>query len=111
MPRTRHHREDSAGAARRILDVVSTIPSGHAATYGQVARMAGLPRRARMVGAVLGGLPDISPVPWHRVVNARGTISPRPGSGPREQRALLEREGVVFEPDGRIDLDRFGWEA
>src|SRR5438132_13236024 len=56
----------------RILRVVARIPRGRVATYGQVARLAGLPNHARHVGWALHGLPAGTPVPWHRVINARG---------------------------------------
>jgi len=105
-----------AGAApneafRRIHRVVFAIPEGRVATYGQVALLAGLPRRARLVGRVLAALDDDSGVPWHRVINAQGRISSRDGS-PYEhfQRLLLEEEGVELDERGRIDLDRFGWD-
>lgn len=81
-------------------------------TYGQVAAMAGRPGRARQVGWALAALPHGTPVPWHRVVNARGEVSPRSGGGPHAliQRTLLEEEGVELDPRGRIDLARFRWE-
>jgi methylated-DNA-protein-cysteine methyltransferase-like protein len=92
----------------RILAAVGSIPAGRVATYGDVADMAGLPRRARLVGAVLKTLDEDSGVPWHRVVNARGEISERARLGAEvEQRTLLEDEGVVFGPNGRIDLNRY----
>lgn len=95
-----------------ILDAVADIPHGRVATYGQVALMAGLPGRARQVGRALRLLPDDSAVPWHRVVNARGAISPRePAGAGREQRRLLREEGVRFERGGRISLARFGLDA
>ena len=83
------------------------------ATYGQIAALAGLPRQPRLAGYALHGLPDGSTVPWHRVVNAQGRISPR-ASGPLAggetiQRKLLEREGVRFDALGRIDLSRYQW--
>ncbi len=81
------------------------------ATYGQVAREAGLPRRWRLVGAVLGSLHADSHLPWHRVLNAKGEISARPGSGPREQARRLRREGVAVDPRGRVSLARYGWDA
>jgi methylated-DNA-protein-cysteine methyltransferase-like protein len=83
------------------------------ATSGQVALYAGLPGRARLVGRALGSLPEGSRLPWHRVINARGEVSPRGGLGLEEgfQRHLLEREKVRFDARGRIDLDRFGWRA
>ena len=94
----------------RIWRVVSRIPRGRVATYGQVAELAGLPRAARQAGYAMHALPHGSRVPWQRVVNARGEVSARsdPG-GALVQRALLEREGVAFDARGRIDLARFGW--
>lgn len=97
-------------AYARIYAVVRKIPRGRVATYGQVAALAGLPGRARQVGYALHALSD-GRVPWHRVVNARGCISPRadePG-GSVTQRIRLEQEGVQFDARGRIPLDRFGW--
>jgi len=94
----------------RIWSVVARIPRGRAATYGQVARLAGLPRQARRVGYALHALPEGRDVPWHRVVNAAGGISPR--AEPRYetiQRVLLRREGIVLDARGRVSLDRFGW--
>lgn len=94
---------------QKIWRTVTRIPAGQVATYGQVAREAGLGRRARMVGRALRALPEGSGIPWHRVVNARGEISlPAASDSGREQRRRLESEGVVFE-GGRIDLKRFRW--
>lgn len=99
----------SADAAAAILAVVSNIPRGRVSTYGLVAERAGLARRARLVGRVLAQLPTRSPVPWHRVVGARGRIAFRAGSrAEREQRARLAREGVPTLR-GRVDMDRNGW--
>ena len=97
--------------AARILAVVRRIPRGRGATYGQVATLAGLPRRARLVGRVLSELDD-ERVPWQRVVNARGEISERmdPGVEQDVQRVLLQDEGVIVGDRGRIDLGRFGWQ-
>jgi methylated-DNA-protein-cysteine methyltransferase-like protein len=90
---------------QRIYAVVRRIPRGRVATYGQVAELAGLPGRARQVGYALHALPDGSRVPWQRVVNARGGVSPRSLPGPeRYQRKLLEAEGVPFDGEGRVDL-------
>jgi methylated-DNA-protein-cysteine methyltransferase-like protein len=91
--------------------VVRRVPRGRVTTYGAVAERAGLPGRARQVGYALHALRDgQDDVPWHRVVNARGTVSPRaePGMEGLQQR-MLEAEGVVFDAAGRIDLARFGW--
>ena len=93
-----------------IYSVVVSIPRGRVATYGQVAYLAGLPRRARQVGYALRSLPDDRLVPWHRVVNARGEVSKRSApASEREQKVLLEAEGVVFNGD-RLSLAEFRWE-
>ena len=94
-----------------ILRVVQAIPPGHVMTYGQVAEAAGLPRRGRLVGKVLRGLPEGSDVPWHRVVNASGGISVRGDGAVAEQRRRLEREGVVFDAADSIDLALYAFRA
>jgi methylated-DNA-protein-cysteine methyltransferase-like protein len=96
----------------RIWSVVRRIPRGRVATYGQVARIAGLPRHARLVGYALNALEDgrAKTVPWQRVINAQGKVSPRAFAGSEAvQRKLLEREGVRFDARDRVDLERFGW--
>ena len=95
----------------RIYSVVKRIPSGRVATYGQVAKLAGLPGHARQVGYALHALTSATAVPWQRVVNAAGAISLRPMKGGISQRLLLEKEGVRFDARGRIALKRFGWRA
>jgi methylated-DNA-protein-cysteine methyltransferase-like protein len=93
-----------------ILDTVRRIPRGRVATYGQVAALAGYPRGARLVGAVLQRVPAGARVPWHRVINARGTLSfPRNSEPYRLQRSKLEREGVRFHHE-RIALKYFQWQ-
>jgi methylated-DNA-protein-cysteine methyltransferase-like protein len=95
----------------RFYQVVRRVPRGRVTTYGAVAAEAGLPGHARQVGYAMAGLPDDHDVPWHRVINAGGRISRRSGGRAFEsiQRTLLEAEGVPFDVNGRIDLDRFGW--
>jgi methylated-DNA-protein-cysteine methyltransferase-like protein len=98
------------GIRPRIYAVVRRIPPGKVATYGQVAALAGFARHARQVGYALNDLPSDSEVPWHRVVNARGEVSPRATPGWEEvQKDLLEQEEVFFGPHERIDLARHGW--
>ena len=92
--------------------IVATIPRGRVATYGLIAALAGRPGNARQVGYALRVLED-EDVPWHRVLNAGGTVSRRSGStGYKEghQRHLLEEEGVQFSSAGSIDLDRYLWQ-
>ena len=94
---------------RRIYAIVRRIPRGRVATYGQVAELAGIDGHARQVGYALHALQG-DDVPWHRVVNARGEISPRSASDSHElQRVLLEAEGVEFEANERIALERYKW--
>lgn len=94
----------------RIYAVVRDIPKGRVATYGQVAAIAARGTGARQVGYALARLADDSGVPWQRVVNRRGEVSPRAEPEMEAvQRALLEAEGVVFDRTGRINLDRYGW--
>ncbi len=91
---------------QRIWEVVAGIPPGCVLNYGEVARLAGLPGRARLVGRALGLAPKSIKLPWHRVVNAQGGISFRPdGAKYRRQRELLEGEGVEFIGE-TIDLDK-----
>jgi methylated-DNA-protein-cysteine methyltransferase-like protein len=99
------------GVNKIIYDVVYRIPHGKVATYGQVAALAGLPRRARQVGYALAAAGGPEDLPWHRVVNAKGEISPRSDPDGHEdlQRRLLENEGVVFDGNGRLSLPAYRW--
>jgi methylated-DNA-protein-cysteine methyltransferase related protein len=98
------------GRWQRIWRLVSRIPAGRVATYGQIAALAGLPGQARQVGYALAALPAGSDVPWQRVVNARGEVSPRSSfDGAPRQRLLLLEEGILFDAGGRIDLRRHRW--
>ncbi len=93
---------------QRVWQVVASIPSGRVATYGQVAELAGEPRRARHVGRVLSVLPQGSRLPWHRVVNASGRSS-LPGAAGEEQRRRLGVEGVRLR-SGALNLSRYRWQ-
>lgn len=100
----------AAGTYARIYRVIKRIPRGRVATYGQIASLAGLPGQARQVGYALSALVDASGVPWHRVINARGEVSPRSYPGDDgDQRELLELEGVAFDERGRTSLTRYRW--
>ncbi len=92
----------------RILTLVRQIPYGRVATYGQLAALAGAPRRARQVGHILRHAEDPM-LPWHRVINHRGRISLPHGAGYEVQKQLLLQEHIEFDADDCIDLDRFGW--
>lgn len=97
------------GVFERIYDVVKKIPKGRVATYGQVAMLAGNPRWARVVGYALHNNPKPGVIPCHRVVNREGRVAESFAfGGGQTQRALLEKEGIVFESDGHVDLRKFG---
>jgi len=92
-----------------IYAAVERIPRGSVSTYGAVAQLAGLPRRARLVGTALKSLPASRTLPWHRVITASGHLAfPVHSDAFAKQRARLAREGVRLVRD-RVDLDRHGW--
>lgn len=90
---------------QEVINIVSQIPRGRVLTYGQIARLAGYPLHARHVGNALHGL-SYEAIPCHRVVNSAGRLAPNwPG-----QRQHLESEGVLFKPNGNVDLKQAQWE-
>lgn len=101
----------------QVWEVARQVPEGKVATYGQIARLIPTPPGVevksylslgpRWVGSAMAKCPE--DVPWQRVINSKGEISPRPGA--EHQRRLLEEEGVEFDARGRVDLTRFGWQA
>lgn len=100
------------GFFEKVYRLVSLIPYGRVANYGQIAGLLGEPRAARTVGWALHGLPEGSEVPWHRVINVAGRISnPCEAHGEDRQRSLLEAEGVVFDSNGRTDMSFYRWEG
>ncbi len=101
--------EETVPLYTRIYAVVRQIPPGKVATYGQIAGIVG-GCTARMVGYAMAATPEGSDVPWQRVINAKGKISPHgAGFGTRMQEILLIEEGIEFDLQGRIDFGRFGW--
>lgn len=94
----------------KIYQIVKSIPEGKVCTYGQVARLAGNPRWARVVGYALHVNPAFGVIPCHRVVNRQGRTAPAFAFGGSDvQRAMLEAEGVTFLPDGTVDMDKHNW--
>ena len=91
----------------RIWQAVSAIPRGRVSTYGGIALLAALPRRARLVGRVLSELPTGSRLPWHRVINASGQIVQR-GGAELLQAKRLAAEGITLK-GARVDLRTYGW--
>ena len=90
-----------------ILSIVEEIPAGRVATYGQIARLIGREKNARLVGKVLSQAEYYGSYPCHRVVNHAGRTAP----GWPEQRSLLAAEGVGLRENGRVDLKHFLWDC
>ena len=108
-PQRRAMDQPPATAEERILAAIRRIPAGRVSTYGELAAVAGLPGRARLVGTVLRQTPGARDLPWFRVINASGRSSLTAGSdGQRRQLRLLQAEGIEVRA-GRVDLKRFGW--
>ena len=93
----------------RIYAVVRQIPPGKVSTYGDIASIVG-DCTARMVGYAMAAADAHGDVPWHRVINAKGMISPRgDGGGEEMQRARLGEEGIHFSGEDKVDLKRLRW--
>jgi methylated-DNA-protein-cysteine methyltransferase-like protein len=94
----------------KIYDIARRIPRGKVATYGQIARLAGFPKHARLVGYAMHSIPDGEDIPWHRVINSKGEISLRSAPGcENQQQTMLEAEGVEFNLAGRVNLKKYQW--
>ncbi len=93
----------------RAIKIIGRIPVGLVSTYGDIAACAGSPRGARQIARILHSSSKKYSLPWHRVVNREGRISDRNSMSHLDQRVMLEDEGIVFNENGRIDLDRYLW--
>lgn len=104
------NKRSRGGFFEKVYDVVRKIPEGKVATYGQLAAMIGEPRKAKIVGWALHSNPYKGEVPCHRVVNRHGNLSGSFAFGGSDiQRQLLEKEGVEFDSEGKVVLERFLW--
>lgn len=93
----------------KVYEFLKTVPRGNVTTYGRIALYLGNRNLSRAVGNILHHNPDPGGIPCHRVVNSRGRVSPNFAfGGGAAQRLLLEQEGIVFEPDGTVDLEKYG---
>lgn len=112
------HPTDRSAFNDLVYVIVKAIPRGKVMTYGGIAALIPHPMgmdplsysrvRARWVGYAMASCGE--DVPWHRVINAKGEVSRRPGHGPHVQRHYLEEEGVIFDAKGRVDLKIHRWE-
>ena len=103
--------QDTNELHRQILEVIALIPYGKVATYGQIAKLAGLPKHARLVGYVLKHLDKSSEIPWYRVINSQGKISVTRinQQGENVQQSLLEQEGIYLL-NSKVSLKKFVWQ-
>lgn len=88
-----------------VLSIVSEIPKGFVATYGQIAYLADRPKNARLVGKILSVSEYFGEYPCHRVVNHKGRIAP----GFKEQKNLLQLEGIEFKDEIHVNLEKHKW--
>ena len=94
----------------KVYKAVEQIPCGRVVTYGEVARMAGSSRASRAVGNILHKNPFFGVVPCHRVVHADGALAePFAFGGERIQREMLEKEGISFTKEGKVDMKKYGY--
>lgn len=91
----------------RVWQIVRQIPQGNVASYGQIARLAGIPSHSRLVGRILSKLPNDTSLPWHRVVNSQGNIT---NPNRRRQLERLMEEGVT-PINGRVSMKLYGWDV
>jgi len=92
---------------KQVYEVVAQIPYGKVISYGQIARMLGYPRSARMVGWALRCCPEH--LPWQRVVMRDGSVTG--GAYADLRKMLLEKENIPFLSDGRVDMDLCRWDG
>lgn len=101
-------RETNSSLYLSIYDLVRQVQSGHVTTYGRIAQLVSC--TPRTVGFAMAALHPGNDVPWQRVINSQGKVSPRSDSdGNILQRDLLEAEGVRFDQNARVNLDKYGW--
>lgn len=91
----------------KAIQVIQEIPSGKIMTYGQVAAYAGSPRGARQISRLLHSVSSKYNLPWHRIVNAQGKIVLQDEESRFTQRSLLQKEGVIVDGGGKIDVNRY----
>lgn len=100
----------ASGFFQQVWRLVSLIPEGRVASYGQIATMLGNPRAARTVGWAMHSCPAELDLPWHRVINSRGEISLNAEYAcGKLQLQLLEAEGIHIGNNGVIDIQKYGW--
>jgi|SRR5690625_2012193 len=93
---------------KEVIEIILQIPEGHVATYGQIAKLAGNQRASRQVVRILHSMSRKYQLPWHRIINAKGKITIK---HKKEQKRLLEKEGVKVGDNFFIDLQIYQWRS
>jgi methylated-DNA-protein-cysteine methyltransferase-like protein len=93
-----------------VIRIIKNIPVGKVLTYGKIAKLAGNPRAARQVSWLLHSSSNKYNLPWHRVINSQGRIVLKSEDGKDYQKILLEKEGIKFVDESRVDLKKYLWE-
>lgn len=94
---------------KKVITIIQQIPEGKVMTYGQVARYAGSPRAARQVVRILHSMSKKHRLPWHRVINSKGEIGLKEKEDFEAQRYLLYVEGIEFNGENKIDLEKYAF--
>ena len=93
-----------------VIKIIKNIPVGKVLTYGKIAKLAGNPRAARQVSWLLHSSSNKYNLPWHRVINSQGKIVLKSEDGKDYQKILLEKEGIQFVDENRVNLKKYLWE-
>ncbi len=102
-------REQVATLVTHVFALVKSCPAGRVTTYSAIGKALGYPRGARMIGWIMNE--SAEGVPAQRVVSSKGELTGSWAFGQRgKMRKLLEAEGIVFSPDGHVDLKQYGWD-
>ena len=92
-----------------VIKIIKQIPKGKVTTYGKIAILAGNPRSARQVSWILHSSSKKYKLPWHRVINSKGIIAIKSVDGKNTQKELLEKEGIEFKSEFKVDLKKYLW--
>jgi methylated-DNA-protein-cysteine methyltransferase-like protein len=92
-----------------VIKIIKQIPVGKVTTYGKIAILAGNPRSARQVSWILHSSSKKYKLPWHRVINSKGMIAMKSIDGKNTQKEMLEKEGIEFISDFKVNLKKFQW--
>jgi len=93
-----------------IIKIIKQIPRGKVSTYRKIAILAGNPRSARQVSWILHSSSKKYKLPWHRVINSKGIIAMNSVDDKNTQKKMLEKEGIEFISDFKVNLKKFQWQ-